>query len=139
MKKILASIITISIMASCHKEEKSLDPVANALTSLQGKYLVCDSVKTTVNGQTTTQVLGKGKGWDRSFGLYGNLDIFSNPPAYKNYAYASPDKIYYWNANTTYQPDIFYTIVSATSNRLVIIEKEQGTGKIFTAYFTADN
>ena len=85
------------MLISCEKEDKTPDPVKDAFSELQGKYLVCDSVKTTANGITTIQVLGKGKGWDRSFGLYGNLEIYSSPIVIKNYSYGSPDKIYYWN------------------------------------------
>ena len=138
MKKILASIITISSLISCQKNDKTPDPVKDAMANLQGKYLVCDSVKTTANGITTKQVLGKGKGWDRSFGPYGNLEIYSSPTVYKNYSYSSPDKIYYWNTSASYQSDIFYTILTASSSKLVLAETEQGTGKVFTEYFTAE-
>ena len=138
MKKILVSLITMTVLISCEKDDKTPDPVKDALSTLQGKYLVCDSVKTTASGRSTTQVLGKGKGWDRTFGFYGNLEIYSSPVVYKNYTYERPDKIYYWSPSTSYQPDIFYTIASATSSKLVLIETEQGTGKVFTLYFTAE-
>jgi hypothetical protein len=137
MKKVLLTVITASIFMSCQKEDDLSDPVKNALISLQGKYLVCDSVKTTTNGLTTTQVLGKGKGWDRTFGLYGNLEIYSSPVLYKNYQYQSPDKIYYSNTNAPSQMDQYFTIQSITNTKLILIETEQGTGKVFREYFTA--
>ena len=138
MKKILVSLFTISALVACEKEDKTPDPVKDALATLQGKYLVCDSVKTTANGVTTKQVLGKGKGWDRSFGLYGNLDIYSSPTVYKNYSYGSPDKIYYWNTGSSYQADQFYTILSVNSSKLVVVENDKAAGKVYTEYFTAE-
>jgi len=138
MKKLFATIIIASVLISCQKDDKATDPVKDAIASLQGKYLVCDSVKTTANGITTKQVLGKGKGWDRSFGFYGNLEIYSTPAVSKTYSYESPDKIYYWNTGDTYNATIFYTILSASSAKLVLVEKEQSTGKVFTEYFTAE-
>ncbi len=138
MKKFLASIAVVSVFISCQKDEDISDPVQNALMSLQGKYLVCDSIKTTVNGVTTKQILGKGKGWDRTFGLYGNLEIYSSAVVYRSYQYENPNKIYYWNINAPYDTNQFYTVQSASNNSLVLLETDQGTGKVFTEFFTAE-
>ncbi len=119
MKKLLACIFTIATLAACNKDNRPPDANEDALTAFGGKYLVCDSVKTTVNGSTTTQILGKGKGWDIIFGLYGNLQVNSTPVAYKNYSYESPDKIYYWPVSSSYLTNQYYTIISITSNKLV--------------------
>jgi len=138
MKKFIGCIAVVSVFISCQKEEDISDPVKNALMGLQGKYLVCDSIKTTVNGATTKQILGKGKGWDRNFGLYGNLEIYSSPVVYKSYQYQKPDKIYYWNTNGPSDTNQFFTVQSASNSKLVLIETEQGTGKVFTEFFTAE-
>jgi hypothetical protein len=130
MKKLILSVIISWAFLSCQKNDQTEDSVRDALLDLQGKYLVCDSVKTTVNGRITTQVLGKGKGWDRSFGLYSNLEIYSNPTVYKGFLYQGPDKIYYWNTNESYQLTQYFAVVSATSKKLVLLETEQATGKI---------
>ena len=138
MKKFISLIAVVSVFISCQKDEDTSDPVKNALMSLQGKYLICDSIKTTVNGTTTTQVLGKGKGWDRTFGLYGNLEIYSSAVVYKSYQYEKPNKIYYWNTNGPYDTNQFFTVQSASNTKLVLLETEQGTGKAFTEFFTAE-
>ncbi|MCW3081998.1 hypothetical protein [Segetibacter sp.] len=138
MRKVLFSIILITTLISCQKNDKGADPVQDALLSLQGKYLICDSVKTTVNGTTKKQVLGKGKGWDRTFGIYANLEIHSSPVVYKSYSYEGPNKIYYWNTSGPYSTEQYYTIVSASNTNLVLLETEKGTGKVFTEYFTAE-
>jgi hypothetical protein len=137
MRKLFVVIIAFTLFISCKKDEKP-DPQRDAFAAFQGKYLVCDSIKTTVNGRTTKQVLGKGKGWDVSFGVYSNLEIYSSPVVYKNYAYESPDKVYYWSQGTTYQPDRYYTIISAANNKLVLKDTEPGTGSVLTEYFTAE-
>lgn len=138
MKNVLLSIITVSIFMACQKDDDISDPVKNALVSLQGKYLVCDSVNTTVNGVTTKQVLGKGKGWDRTFGIYGNLEIYSSPVVNKYYQYQSPNKIYYSNIDGSSTSDQYFTIQSATNTKLILVETEPSTGKVFTEFFTAE-
>lgn len=138
MRKVLFSIILITTFICCKKEDKGADPIKDALLTLQGKYLICDSVKTTVNGTTTKQVLGKGKGWDRTFGIYANLEIYSSPVVYKNFSYEAPNKIYYWNTTSPYSTEQFYTVISASKTNLVLAETEKGTAKVFTTYFTAE-
>ncbi|MCW3107850.1 MAG: hypothetical protein JWQ09_2356 [Segetibacter sp.] len=127
-------MITASVFFSCKKDEKP-DPQRDAFAAFQGKYLVCDSVRTTINGTTTTQVLGKGKGWDLNFGLYGNLEVYSSPTVYKSYTFESPDKIYYWT--TTYDSNKYYTVQSTSGSKIVLRDTDQ-TGKVFTEYFTAE-
>ncbi|GEO09852.1 hypothetical protein [Segetibacter aerophilus] len=139
MQKVLVSILVSAIvLVSCKKDDTGADPIKDAMVKLQGKYLVCDSVKTTINGITTKQVLGKGKGWDRMFGIYADLEIYSNPTVYKSFSYESPNKIYIWDRNGTYSKEQFYTINSAVDNKLVLVETEKGTGKVYTEYFTAE-
>src|SRR3954468_7015840 len=109
MKHLLILIVTITVFSSCSKDEKP-DPQRDAFAAFQGKYLVCESVVTTINGSSTTQVIGKGKGRDLNFGLYGNLEIYTTPLTVKSYQFQTPDKIYYWT--TTYNSNQFYTIQS---------------------------
>ena len=138
MKKTVACILTIAILTACKKDPKPADPVGDAFAALGGKYLVCDSVKTTVGGRTTSQVLGKGKGWDLIFGLYGDLQVNSNPVVYRNFSYESPDKIYYWPVNSSYLPNQFYNIISIAGNKLVLKDTDPPSGKVYTEYFTAE-
>lgn len=135
MKKLLLVMVAVSVFFSCKKDEKP-DPQRDAFAAFQGKYLVCDSVKTTINGTTTTQVIGKGKGWDLNFGLYGNLEVYSLPTTiYKSYMFESPDKIYYWTDN--YDSNKYYTVESTGSGKLVLRDTDV-SGKIYTEYFTAE-
>jgi hypothetical protein len=135
MKKLLVLVITATVFLSCSKDPKP-DAQRDAFAAFQGKYLVCESIRTTVNGRTTTQVLGKGKGADISFGLYGNLEIYSTPPVTKKYQYESPDKIYYWT--TAYDSKQYYTIQSMTGNQIVLVDTDPASGRVMTEYFTAE-
>lgn len=135
MKHFLVLIMAASVIFSCKKDNKA-DPALDTFAGLRGKYFVCDSNKTTINGTTTTRVLGKGKGADLSFGLYGNLDIYTSPITNKSYMFESPNKIYYWT--TAYQSNQFYTIQSMSANKIVLVSTEQGSGKVLTEYFTAE-
>lgn len=135
MRKILTTIITITVFLGCKKDEKP-DAQRDAFAALQGKYLVCESIKTTQNGRTTTQVIGKGKGLDITFGVYGNLDVYTSPITSKKYQYESPAKIYYWT--TTYDANQFYTIQSITGNSIVLVETDAAAGKVMTESFTAE-
>lgn len=136
MKKIFAAIVTTTFLLSCSKEDKKADPARDAFVTFQAKYLVCDSVKTTLGGFTTTQVVGKGKGMDITFGPYGNLDIYTNPVTTKKYEFQSPDKIYYWA--TAYDSNQYYTIQSMSGNKIVLIDTDKAAGKVVTLTFTAE-
>jgi hypothetical protein len=135
MKKILVLVITATIFLSCQKDQKP-DAQRDAFAAFQGKYLVCESVVTTVNGRNTTQILGKGKGLDMTFGLYGNLDIYSSPVTLRMYQYQSPDKIYYWT--TAYDSKQYYTIQSISGNNIVLVDTDPVSGKVTTQFFTAE-
>ena len=134
MKKLFASIITITFFLSCSKDKKP-DPQLDAFAAFQGKYLVCESIKTTINGRSTTEVIGKGKGLDITFGYYGNLDIYTSPITSKRYQFESPDKIYYWT--TDYDSNLYYTVQSMSGNKIVLVETDQAAGKVMAEYFTA--
>ena len=135
MKKNLVWMIAAMVFFSCKKDEK-IDPQLNAFATFQGKYLVCDSIVTTANGTTTTQVIGKGKGADITFGLYGNLEIFTTPTTNYNYQFESPDKVYYWQTN--YDSNQFYTIQSMGGNKIVLLMNDTATGNVLVEYFTAE-
>lgn len=136
MKKMLIILVPVTMFFSCKKNDTTPDPQQAAFATFQGKYLVCDSVKTTLNSATTTQVLGKGKGWDLNFGLYDNLEVYTLPATtYKSYVFTSPDKIYYWT--TSYQSSQYYTVQSMAGSKMVLTDTDQATGKLFTEYFTA--
>jgi hypothetical protein len=79
-------------------------------------------------------VLGKGKGSDLNFGIYGNLEIYSSPAVYKNYEFQGPDKI---NYRAPSNETGFYTIVSMGGNKIVLRDTDP-TGKVLTQYFTAE-
>jgi hypothetical protein len=134
MKHFLILIVAITVFSSCSKDEKA-DPQRDAFAAFQGKYLVCESVVTTINGSSTTEVVGKGKGRDLNFGLYGNLEVYTTPLTVKSYQFQSPDKIYYWT--TTYNSNQFYTIQSMSGNKIVLVETDP-SGKVFTEFFTAE-
>ena len=136
MKKLFVLVISIAFLFSCQKPEK-FDPQTEAFMNLRGKYLVCDSIKTLFNGSTSTEVVGKGKGRDMTFGLYANLEIHSSPMVYKMYQYEAPDKILY-TATSANETNPYYTIQSINGNKIVLIQTEQSTGKILTKYFTAE-
>lgn len=129
-------LLTSALFFACAKDDEAPDAARDAFAAFQGKYLICDSIKTTLNGRNTTQVLGKGKGNDLSFGLYGNLDIYSSPAGYKSYQFQTPDKVYYWA--TTYQTTQFYTIQSISGKKIVLIDSDPSSGKVFIEYFTAE-
>ena len=133
MKKLFTIMVSASIFFSCQKSGKP-DPQLDAFNTFVGRYLVCDSIKTTSNVTTTTQVLGKGKGFDRNFGIYGNLEIYSTPPVYRSYDFEGPDKIHYRGPSSETS---FYTIVSMGGNKLVL-RNTDATGKVLTEYFTAE-
>src|SRR4051812_25553336 len=135
MKQYLVLFLAVVVFFSCSKQE-NVDPEVAAFAALQGKYLVCESVVTTINGRSTTQVVGKGKGRDLTFGLYGNLDIHTTPVTTKSYQFQSPDKIYYWT--TSSNSNEFYTVQSITSNKLVLLETDPATGAVVVQSFTAE-
>jgi len=134
MRKFLFLVIAVTGLFSCSKDSTS-DPQRDAFAAFQGKYLVFESIVTTINGRSTTQVIGKGKGWDLSFGLYGNLDIYTTPLTTKSYQFETPDKIYYWT--TTYNSSQYYTIQSMSGNKIVLVDKDP-SGAVLTEYFAAE-
>jgi hypothetical protein len=134
MFRSLFLFIASAMLFSCSKEEKP-DAQRDAFAAFQGKYLVCESIVTTINGTSTTQVIGKGKGRDLTFGLYGNLDIHTTPLTTKTYQFETPDKIYYWT--TTFNSSQYYTIQSMNGNKIVLVDKDPA-GAVLTEYFTAE-
>lgn len=133
MKRLFTIMILATAILSCQKTGKA-DPQLDAFSSFIGRYLICDSIKTTANGATTTKVLGKGKGFDLNFGIYGNLEIYSSPVVYKNYEFQTPDKIFYQSSSNE---SSFYTIVSMEGNKIVLRETD-ASGRVRTQYFTAE-
>ncbi len=134
MKKLIVIISSI-VLFSCNKEEE-VGPQGTALQSLGGKYLVCDSVRIAQNGVSSLQVIGKGKGMDIIFGLYGNFDIMTNPVTHMSYLYEKPDKIYYWS--TQYDPNNYYTINSISSTNVVLQEPKSASGVVRTGYYSVE-
>ena len=129
MKKLLFCLVPIVFFA-CKKEEP--DANVDTFTKIVSKYLICDSMKTAVNGRNNTLILGKGKGKDMVFSQYASFTIYSNPDDVWQYQMESPNKIYYWK--TEYLPSQFYTILNNTTAKLQL--QQNFTDSIIVSYFT---
>ena len=131
MKKLLFAIFPV-ILISCSKE-KDTDPQIKTFENLLGKYMVCDSVKTTTNGFTTKQVLGKGKGSDIIIGRYGMFTVVSNPEVTYKFNFV-PGKLYYWLDN--YDENQFYQVNSLEGSKMVLQNQEGNSTKV--RFYTAE-
>ncbi|HEX8462230.1 MAG TPA: hypothetical protein VF623_12405 [Segetibacter sp.] len=133
MKKLFFVLFSV-LLFSCTKEKDSDAPEVKTFQTFLGKYMVCDSVKTTTNNISSTQVLGKGKGQDFLFGLYGNYTLYSNPEVNYNFQFEVPNKMYYWK--DTYNANQYYIVNSMAGNKMVLQSNE--ANKTIIRYYTSE-
>ncbi len=138
MKAILP-VLAVLVFASCKKHNNA--PAVPALTTFEnfiGKYLVMDSIRTTINGVSTLTVVGKGNGSDMVYSSNGTYTIYQTPPVVKNYKFHSPDIIYYWSMGNAMDPFQYTRVLLILGNHIVSTDTETNTTKKVIYYQTAE-
>lgn len=107
------------------------------ITEFEEKYLICDSIKTVVDGNENVTVKGRGTGLDIKFDSKRTLTIFSVPEqtlAYK----VRYSKVYYWPPNISPHLGDYYRIVSKSEKNLVLEHRDITAGEIIDYYYTSE-
>jgi hypothetical protein len=129
----------IIVLSSCRRENDPIPPATTStFQSFIGKYLIMDSIRTTVNGISTLTIVGTGKGGDMVYSSNGTYQIYQQPPLIKNYKYQEPDIIYYWSIGSTMQTTVYTKILSVNNNHIVSTDTEMSTTKKTVYYQTAE-
>jgi hypothetical protein len=136
MKYSFLFILSILIF-SCKKEE-SPQATSTLFEKFIGKYLVCDSIRTTQNGVSTVTIVGKGKGADIVYSSNGTYQIYQQPPIIKNYKYESPDKVYYWSIGGSMSTTQYTRIISIKNNQIHSTDTDNNPSKKVEYYHTAE-
>ena len=132
MKKIFVLALLVAVLG-CSKKEN--DEYVLKFQSLLDKYMICDSIKTTLGTTSAVQKLGKGKGFDMKFSSDGTFTLYSNPETKRFFYLESPYKLYYYKDEV--DESEMYIVPSVTSSNLVL-RNTDSLGKTYVRYFTAE-
>lgn len=128
--QISALLVVVLLALACKREIPSL-----TVLDLRKKLLICDSVQITRNGETTTEVMGKGKGLDMMFTT--DLTIYSNPETIYKYTVIN-SKIYFWRKDQDMHEGDYYLIVFRTQNRVNLLHKDREKDEESLYFYTAE-
>ncbi len=134
MKKLLCLLIISVLFFSC-KKSKEEDPFVLQFQKVLEKYMICDSIKTTVYTVSNIQKLGKGRGEDLMFHKDATYTKYSSPGVNKIFQLESPDKIYYYTDELVTSD--YFKVPSISDSKLVLLRADT-VGKSTTFYFTAE-
>ncbi len=138
MKQLLTTLLIAGILSCRGNAPIPPTPQTATFESFIGRYLIMDSVRTTINGISTLDVAGKGKGLDIVYSANGTYQVYHNPPTIKNYKYQSPDIIYYWTPPGSMQADQYTKILSINGNHIISTDTELNPNKKIKYYQTAE-
>lgn len=130
--KILFPILLIAFFISCRKEEPEVN-----IDNLKGKYLVCDSIKTTTNGKVSVIVKGIGTGEDIKIDTNRVLTIYSIPNKVYSYRLRGIN-LYFWTKGTDPHAGDYYVIYNKTATKVELEIENKAADNYVRYYFTAN-
>lgn len=132
MMKILFPVICLLFFYGCKKEEPEVN-----IDDLKGKYLVCDSIKTTKGSQVSVAVKGMGTGHDIIIDSNRVLTIYSIPNV--NYTYRLRGiKLYYWTKATDPHLGDYFVIYNKTGTKVELEHEDIAADTYIRYYFSAN-
>ncbi len=130
--KILFTILLFSFFIGCKKEEPEIN-----IDNLKGKYLVCDSIKTTTNGKATVIVKGIGTGEDIKIDTNRVLTIYTTPNKLYSYRLRGIN-LYFWTKGTDPHAGDYYVIYNKTAAKVELEIENKAADNYVRYYFTVN-
>ncbi len=130
--KILFPILLIAFLISCKKEEPVVD-----IENIKGKYLVCDSIKTTQGGKASVSVKGIGTGADIMIDTNRILTIYTTPNKLYSYRLRGIN-LYFWTKGTDPHAGDYYVIYNKTASKVEMEIEDKADDNYVRYYFTVN-
>lgn len=127
----IAGFIFFIFLLSCNKVKERI-----TIPGFIDKYLTCDSIKTSMNGNDKIIVKGRGTGLDITF-RSNSYTLYSTPPQEFRYK-VRYSKLYFWKENTNTREGDFYNILYSKDKKLVLQYENYDTNEVTTYYYSAD-